>query len=330
MARAYSAFANGGFRVDSVLLGNAPRTVQCLVDRTGTCTTRNTPIEHRVLTPAQDAIVNELLEGVVRGGTGTAAQIPDRPVAGKTGTTENYGDAWFVGYTPDIVAAVWVGYPDRLQPMETEFHGEPVAGGTYPALIWKAFMQRALRYLKLPPKPFPAAPSLYAAPVNVTWRDGQLERDNGVCTDTFQLAFYGGQEPKRIANCLADEVDVPDTRGTTLAAAKAQLAATPLHSTIVTKPATPGQRLGVVVGQIPAGGKLSAWSTVTLVLPKAQHGVIPRVLGKRVAAARARLDPLRARVEVQGAPSGTVVNQWPKPGVAAAPGMRVVLSVKRS
>ena len=77
-------------------------------------------------------------------GTGKAARCPGRQVAGKTGTTENYGDAWFVGYTPQLVAAVWVGYPDKLVPMTTEFHGHPVAGGTFPALIWKAFMTKAL------------------------------------------------------------------------------------------------------------------------------------------------------------------------------------------
>ena len=60
------------------------------------------------------------------------AALADRPVAGKTGTTENYGDAWFVGYTPQLAVAVWVGYPDRLQPMVTEFDGDPVAGGTLP------------------------------------------------------------------------------------------------------------------------------------------------------------------------------------------------------
>ena len=65
-------------------------------------------------------------------------------MAGKTGTTENYGDAWFVGWTREITVAVWVGYPDELRPMETEFAGEPVAGGTYPALIFKDFVEQAM------------------------------------------------------------------------------------------------------------------------------------------------------------------------------------------
>ena len=69
----------------------------------------------------------------MQSGTGKRAQLPDgRPVAGKTGTTENYGDAWFVGYTPQLVVAVWVGYPNKLVPMLSQFHGEAVAGGTFP------------------------------------------------------------------------------------------------------------------------------------------------------------------------------------------------------
>ncbi len=117
--------------------------------------------------------------------------------------------------------------------------------------------------------------------------------------------------------------------GTRSPDAKARLEATPLSSTVLYKPAQPGQRVGVVVGQIPAGGKLSAGSNVMLVLPKPQHGVVPKLVGLRVSAARRRLEPLALDVDVQGAPSGEVVAQTPRPGVAAAPGMRVVLSAKR-
>src|SRR3712207_8163797 len=53
----------------------------------------------------------------------------------------SYGDAWFVGYTPQLAVSVWVGYPNELRPMLTEYDGDPVAGGTYPALIWKTFMR---------------------------------------------------------------------------------------------------------------------------------------------------------------------------------------------
>ena len=72
-----------------------------------------------------------------------AALGPGQFAAGKTGTTENSGDAWFVGFTKRWTVAVWVGYPDKLKPMLTEFAGAPVEGGTYPALIWHDFMVSA-------------------------------------------------------------------------------------------------------------------------------------------------------------------------------------------
>jgi penicillin-binding protein 1A len=77
----------------------------------------------------------DLLENVVSGGTGESAATGDF-AWGKTGTTDDNGDAWFCGGTEDITACVWVGYADSYTPMKTEFAGGPVDGGTYPALIW--------------------------------------------------------------------------------------------------------------------------------------------------------------------------------------------------
>jgi penicillin-binding protein 1A len=84
----------------------------------------------------------QILSSVVTSGTGRAAQIGEF-AAGKTGTTENYQDAWFVGFDDDLTVAVWVGYPEGAKPMETEYRGEPVAGGTFPAEIWHDFMVNA-------------------------------------------------------------------------------------------------------------------------------------------------------------------------------------------
>jgi penicillin-binding protein 1A len=99
----------------------------------------------RVLSASVANQVERLLGDVVRKGTAYRAALGTHFAAGKTGTTENYGDAWFAGWTEDYTAAVWVGYPDRLVPMEHEFRGDPVSGGSYPALIWKAFMEAAIR-----------------------------------------------------------------------------------------------------------------------------------------------------------------------------------------
>ena len=103
----------------------------------------NKPRDWPVMTTAVADQVASILSTVVTDGTAVRAQIPGTFVAGKTGTTENYGDAWFVGWTKELTVAVWVGYPDELRPMETEFNGQPVAGGTYPAAIWKSFMDAA-------------------------------------------------------------------------------------------------------------------------------------------------------------------------------------------
>ena len=144
MSRAFATIANGGERVDGSLLGNRPRVIEQVEHVRSGKRQVEPPVDRQVLTQAEAAKLTSILEDVVSSGTGRRAQIPGAAVAGKTGTTDNYGDAWFVGYTPKLVAAVWVGYPDELRPMETEFGGEPVAGGTLPAMIWKEFQTQAL------------------------------------------------------------------------------------------------------------------------------------------------------------------------------------------
>src|SRR5207248_2171597 len=93
------------------------------------------------------------LQGVVQHGTGTAAALGSRPVAGKTGTAENFQDAWFCGYVPQLATCVWVGYPKgEISLYNIEGVGA-VAGGTLPAEIWHAFMGPAVG--NLPVKNFP-------------------------------------------------------------------------------------------------------------------------------------------------------------------------------
>jgi penicillin-binding protein 1A len=339
MARAFSSFANGGNRIDGSITGNHPRAIVAVGDKRAkdiecgkphvTC---NRPQGKRVLSPEDDRIVNYILQGVVREGTGRRAALSDRPAAGKTGTTENYGDAWFVGYTPQLVAAIWVGYPNKLVPMLTQYHGDAVAGGTYPALIWKSFMESALKQVPGGDEAefFPSPGSMYGTALPVVWRDGKLRLDNGNCRESATLEFFSGSAPRARANCKPNEVEVPSVIGKPLALAKARLEQQPLTPNIVYKPAKPRQRLDIVLAQYPSHGRLSSYDTVTLVLPKALYGAVPDVLGLDLRHARQRLRKVRLSgvvVRFADGPPGRVVSQSPPAGVAGTPHMKVSLVV---
>jgi penicillin-binding protein 1A len=149
MAHAYETIAHGGRRVSGTLAGDGEPVAIQEVDA-GSHTLPNGShhdVNHVktkvVLSASIAATETSMLETVLQYGTGRAAAI-GQFAAGKTGTTSNYGDAWFVGWDHKYTVAVWVGYPNGLVPMTTAFNGGPVLGGTYPALIWHNFMTSAL------------------------------------------------------------------------------------------------------------------------------------------------------------------------------------------
>jgi penicillin-binding protein 1A len=146
MASAYATIASGG-------IYRQPEAIQEVRFPNGKKETAHRSRARRVLSEAQAALITDILGDAVSRGTGTGAQI-GRPQAGKTGTTEDYSDAWFVGYVPQLATSVWVGYPARSVPM-TNVHGITVYGGTFPAEIWRRFMWNAL--LKAPAREFPYA-----------------------------------------------------------------------------------------------------------------------------------------------------------------------------
>ncbi len=332
LARAYAAFPTGGLRLDGSIFGNVPRAV-IRVEQPG----KEKPLENEVrpvsvLRKTTAQTVNSLLQHVVQSGTGKRAALADRPVAGKTGTTENYGDAWFVGYTPQLVVAVWVGDPDTLKPMLTEYHGDPVAGGTFPALIWKSFAESALRIRGDEPESFSAPPFLSGTTKRVIRRDGRLLLDNGLCRGALSIVYFTTYGPKRTANCKPNEVEVPRVVGQRVDLARIRLAAQPLESVIAYQPAKPLQRVDRVVAQVPARGRLSSYDTVTLIVPRPLHGVIPKLTGLTLREARAKLRKLQLRADVAGFTDGTagrIVAQAPVAGLAAKPGMVVSLVVGR-
>jgi len=143
MTGAYAAFASGG-------LGAWPYGIVEIRDARGNVLFhRSGAGPGRVISEQAAGQMNEMLSGVIGHGSGRSAAL-DRPAAGKTGTTQDYRDAWFIGYTADLVAGVWLGNDDNT-PMKR------VTGGTLPAKTWRSFMLAATSVQ--PVRPLPAAPS---------------------------------------------------------------------------------------------------------------------------------------------------------------------------
>src|SRR3954465_1849713 len=143
MAYAYSTIANRGKRVSGSFAASPMGPVAYTRVQRGSSVDKNKEKTKHVLTDAVGEQMRQIMHGVVVYGTGVHANV-SQFAAGKTGTTENYGDAWFVGFTEKYTVAVWVGYPDQLKYMKTEHHGGPVEGGTFPAEIWHDFMTAAI------------------------------------------------------------------------------------------------------------------------------------------------------------------------------------------
>jgi membrane peptidoglycan carboxypeptidase len=147
MATGYSTLANDGvhcqpFAISRVVLPDGRKLYQ------------HHPQCRRAIDPAIAHLVTAMLQRVVCCGTGTAANI-GRPIAGKTGTAQDYTNVYFAGYTPQVATAVWVGFPQGQVPMDS-YYGQSVFGGTVAAPIWHSFMVKAMA--GMPVEGFPGAP----------------------------------------------------------------------------------------------------------------------------------------------------------------------------
>jgi membrane peptidoglycan carboxypeptidase len=137
MAGAYAAIDNGG-------VFNPPYFIDKITDANGTVIYEHTPNPTQAMSEQAAREETVAMQAVVTGGTGTKAALPGgRPAAGKTGTTDEHGDAWFVGFTPQLTTAVWMGSPESVIPMQN-VGGINVFGGTFPALVWHNFMAQAM------------------------------------------------------------------------------------------------------------------------------------------------------------------------------------------
>jgi penicillin-binding protein 1A len=167
MASAYGTLADNGQHVPPTIIAKVE-------DASGKVVWQARPKANQAVSAGVAYAVTQILEQNVQRGTGTKAQI-GRPAAGKTGTTSDYADAWFTGYTPDLATAVWMGHPEAKVPM-TDVHGISVTGGSFPAEIWAKFMSGAEK--SFPAKDFaapqvavkydPSFQSQYAVPPTTT------------------------------------------------------------------------------------------------------------------------------------------------------------------
>jgi penicillin-binding protein 1A len=137
MAGAYAAIDNDG-------MFNPPYFIDKITDANGKVIYQHTPTPTRVMSEQSAREETVAMQAVVTSGTATKAQLPGgRPAAGKTGTTDEHGDAWFIGFTPQLTTAVWMGSPESVIPMQN-VGGINVFGGTFPALVWHDFMAQAM------------------------------------------------------------------------------------------------------------------------------------------------------------------------------------------
>jgi 1A family penicillin-binding protein len=215
MASAYSTFAADGMHADPVFVTEITRADGTVVYQRPSTLRRAIPTE-----VARG--VTGILSQVVQRGTGAAAQLGDRPVAGKTGTANEWRDAWFVGYTPELVAAVWVGFPEELRSMVPPATPIRVTGGSWPAQIWNRVMAPALAGIPVTPFPIPevAVPQERIAastppPNTVALPDvsGQYETQARQVLEAAGFNVVSERRPsrQRASGMVADQTPAPGT-----------------------------------------------------------------------------------------------------------------------
>jgi penicillin-binding protein 1A len=183
IASAYGVLANSGIRVE-------PTSIIKIVDRNGKVIEQTTPKEKVVVNERSAYLLTDMMRGVINNGTGTGAYF-GRPAAGKTGTTSDYKDAWFVGFTPDLVAAVWMGY-------DSPGYLGGVTGGTIPATIWRSFMSDVSD--KYVARDFVRPSGIVAA--RISTKDGLLLNDPTNQEGRNEI-FVEGTQPNKLSTATA-------------------------------------------------------------------------------------------------------------------------------
>ena len=256
MASAYGTLATGGVRT-------RPVPVSRVTDAHGAVIWSANASGDRVLDPQVASVTNEILHEAVLFGTGTAANI-GRPQIGKTGTAMDHSDAWFVGAIPQMVAAVWIGFPEGQIPMEPPETRITVFGGTWPAQIWRLLMLEASRGLPVMAFPNPEV-GFVSVSVDASQEPNCLPNPFTLPQNIQTLQFIEGTEPTKVCTSPSSlqEVLIPSTIGSAETTAIEALTQAGFYVEVVTAPST--QPKGTVLAQTPAAGTQAfQTSTVTI------------------------------------------------------------------
>ena len=293
MASAYQTLANDGRHCTPFAITRAEVASE---DGPGALLFRHRDECHQVVDRDIAARVTSMLQGVVTlpGATGTAAAI-GRPVAGKTGTTQEYSNAWFVGYTPQVSTAVWVGFPGNPDPLDNYF-GQSVFGGTLAAPIWHTYMTQIMAGMPVRSFPTPPPPATGQVP-GVTGR-GVLAAQHILAEAGFASGIEEvrslqpegtvvGQEPGggstaqlgtlvtlRVSTGKAPTLEVPSVKGETADAARTALEALGLVVHEVEQEVTDPKLDGTVLATSPPAGTVvdkGSVVTMTVGVKKASH-----------------------------------------------------------
>jgi penicillin-binding protein 1A len=344
LAHAYATLANGGVRVggsvqwrtaqpgETVDPSADPISITKVIGANGKVIANNAPVRLQAVSRETALEIDDILQSVIRNPKGTAyATIHDfpRPAFGKTGTTSNFVDAWFAGATPQLASAVWVGYVKTSTPMTTQYKGQPVFGGTFPALAWAKFEQTALAGAPKETFPTPSPPASESVMVDSV---NGLRAPAG-CSRAVSEVLAIDKVPSAYSRCSATIVRMPDLADMYPKQAITQVDRSGLVPKITTVPAKPGQMIGHVVGQAPgASAPIDLGQTVHIyVARRVLRVTVPQVLGKNEIQARSALCVAGLKPTVEHSSlvgkKGQVVLQSPKALAEVPRGSHVTLEV---
>ena len=292
MASAYGTLAAEGVH-------HPPIAITKIRDAEGRVLYEDKTEEVRVMSSPVAYVATTALEEVIESGTGTNAALFDgRPVAGKTGTAQEYRDAWFGGYIPQLAAAVWVGHPEGQISMATEYAGGPVFGGSFPAQIFSRFMSQAVSAEGMPVEDF-VEPSNSLITVEIDTDPPEWAPTEGCLAGPFTpeedreyVEMIRGTEPTSTCREEGEETTVPDVLYWESADDAEYVLEEAGFDVKRVADASDSYPPGTVIGQSPEGGIEAPYgSTVTITVATGGdgNGVVPAVLGLTQEVAEDRL-----------------------------------------